>query len=165
MLESEDGLIWRKAALFRKEHGNETAFLFEPDGRVLAVIRGVGSGAELCESKPPYQQWQRTDLGRFMGGPLLAKWGARYVVGGRRLGNGGPRTALYWLRDGRLHEFAELPSGGDNSYPGLVELSPTRALVSYYSSHEKDDSGAPITAIYLAELEIGSGEESSDANR
>jgi len=45
-----------------------------------------------------------------------------------------------------------LPSGGDNSYPGFVELAPGRALVSYYSSHERDASGKPITAIYLAEL-------------
>jgi len=51
-----------------------------------------------------------------------------------------------------LHEFAEFPSGGDNSYPGFIELAPGRALVSYYSSHERDSSGKPITAIYLAEL-------------
>ena len=33
------------------------------------------------------------------------------------------KTSLYWLINDRLVEFAELPSGGDNSYPGLVELS------------------------------------------
>ena len=53
-----------------------------------------------------------------------------------------------------MHEFAELPSGGDNSYPGFLELAPGRALVSYYSSHEKDASGKTITAIYLAELAL-----------
>jgi hypothetical protein len=47
-----------------------------------------------------------------------------------------------------------LPSDGDNSYPGFVELGPTRGLVSWYSSHEKDDSGKTITAIYLADLEV-----------
>lgn len=36
-----------------------------------------------------------------------------------------PRTTLYWLRDSRLHEAAELPGGGDNSYPGSVELDDT----------------------------------------
>jgi hypothetical protein len=45
-----------------------------------------------------------------------------------------------------------LPSDGDNSYPGFVELSPSRGWLSYYSSHEKDAAGKPITAIYLAEL-------------
>jgi hypothetical protein len=63
-------------------------------------------------------------------------------------------SSLCWLVDDRLHEFAELPSGGDNSYPGFIALSPTRAIVSYYSSHERDASGKTITAIYLAELEI-----------
>jgi hypothetical protein len=77
------------------------------------------------------------------------------VVGGRKtIGDKGPTTSLCWLVNDQLHEFAELPSGGDNSYPGLVEISPTRALVSWYSSHEKDSSGKPITAIYLADLEI-----------
>ena len=68
--------------------------------------------------------------------------------------DGGPRTTLYWLANDALEEFAELPSAGDNSYPGFLELSPTRALVSYYSTHEKDEAGKPITAIYLAELAI-----------
>jgi hypothetical protein len=53
-----------------------------------------------------------------------------------------------------LHEFAELPSGGDNSYPGFVEMGPGRALVSWYSAHEKDANGRAMTAIYLADLEI-----------
>ena len=61
---------------------------------------------------------------------------------------------MYWLDDDRLVEFAELPSGGDNSYPGFVELSPTRGLLSWYSSHEKDAAGQEITAIYMADLGI-----------
>ena len=86
--------------------------------------------------------------------PLLARWGDRYLVGGRKTAGAPARTALSWLIDGQLHEFAVLPSGGDNSYPGFVELSATRGFVSWYSSHEKDDSGKSITAIYLAELKI-----------
>jgi len=159
MLESDDGLIWKKAALFKEHDGDETAFLFEPDGSVLAVVRGNPS--QLCRSRPPYQQWQRKDLGRFIGGPLLARWGDRYLVGGRKTLGGKPTTALYWLLSDELREVAELPSAGDNSYPGFIELSPTRALVSYYSSHEKDQSGKPITAIYLAELAI---EEATPGN-
>lgn len=33
-------------------------------------------------------------------------------------------------------------------------LSPSRAVVSWYSSHEKDGDGKTITAIYMAELEL-----------
>ncbi len=152
MLESDDGLIWRKRAVFQETAGDETAFLFEPAGGVLAVGRRGGAAAQLLRSAPPYTQWKRKDLDRYVGGPLLAKWGDHYLVGGRKMSKEGPKTSLCWLVDDQLREFAELPSGGDNSYPGFVELSPGRALVSYYSSHERDSSGTPITAIYLSEL-------------
>ena len=40
------------------------------------------------------------------------------------------------------------------NYVIIPELSPTRALVSWYSSHETDADGKTITAIYLADLKI-----------
>ena len=140
------------------------AFLFEPDGRILAIGRAFPD-AELLESKPPWTEWRRRDFDRHIGGPLLVKWGNRYLVGGRKsgekfVGDRGPKTTLYWLNtdadDGSkfLTEFAELPSAGDNSYPGFIQLSETRAVVSWYSSHEKNDAGAQITAIYMADLEL-----------
>ncbi len=154
MLESDDGLIWRKAALFQESYGDETAFQFAPDGSVLAVCRsGGGRNAQVCRSTPPYQKWQRKDLDRYIGGPLLAKWQGHYLVGGRKT-IGKAVTTLYWLVGDRLEEIAELPSGGDCSYPGFVETGPGRAIVSYYSSHEKDAHGKTITAIYLAELAV-----------
>ncbi len=146
MLESEDGLSWRTRALFQQEWGNETAFLFASDGSVTAVARTVGN-AQLCRSAPPYGEWTRTDLGRYIGGPLLARWRGQYLVGGRHMTETQPAvTALYWLEGERIREVARLPSGGDNSYPGLVELPTGDALVSWYSSHDEG------TAIYLAEL-------------
>ncbi|MBN1422330.1 MAG: exo-alpha-sialidase [Planctomycetes bacterium] len=155
MLESDDGLIWRTRSLFQETWGDETAMLFEPDGRVLAVARRGTRAAQLCRSAPPYSTWERVDLDRYIGGPLLARWGERYVVGGRKMPGGrDPKTSLCWLIGDGLHEFAELPSGGDNSYPGFVALDPARALVSWYSSHERDESGKTITAIYMADLEI-----------
>ena len=135
MLESDDGLIWRKRAVFQEIAGDETAFLFEPDGRVLGIGRRGSGPAQLLRSAPPYTQWERKDLDRYIGGPLVTKWGERYVVGGRKTTKpGGPKTSLCWLVGDKLHEFAEFPSGGDNSYPGFVELSPTRGLLSHYSS-------------------------------
>jgi hypothetical protein len=155
MLESDDGLIWKKRALFTENGGNETAFLFERDGAVLAVDRHSSKHSLLIRSKPPYTEWSRQPLERFIGGPLLVKWGEHYLVGGRHsTKDRGPKTTLYWLVGDKLQEFTEFPSAGDNSYPGFVELSPTRALISYYSSHEKHEDGKPFTAIYLAELNI-----------
>jgi len=157
LLASEDGLVWRFAGLFTEEHGDETAFLFEEDGSLLALHRGGGSqAAQVCRSIPPYQDWTRTALDRNVGGPLVIKWGDRYLVGGRKtIGPNAPVTALYWLLDDQLQEMAELPSGGDNSYPGFVEMDETHGLLSYYSSHEGNDPEELRAAIYLAELVLG----------
>ncbi len=156
LFESDDGLVWKKRAYFAESAGDETAFLFESDGSLLAIGRHGGrKNARIYRSKPPYSDWERTDLDRPIGGPLVAMWGKHTLVGGRKTTPEiGPTTSLCWLVGDKLHEFAELPSGGDNSYPGFVELSPTRALISYYSSHEKDAAGKPITAIYMAELNL-----------
>ncbi len=156
MLESDDGLIWRTRALFQEVRGDETAFQFERDGGIVAIGRRGRDRAQLLRSEPPYERWERKELGRYIGGPLLVQWGGRYMVGGRKMGEDGSyKTSLCWLEGDALREFAELPSGGDNSYPGFVEMSDRRALVSWYSSHEKDEAGRAITAIYLADLEVG----------
>ncbi|MDF1656999.1 MAG: hypothetical protein P1U58_05265 [Verrucomicrobiales bacterium] len=152
MLESDDGLVWKFHSLFQPDRGDETAFLFEPDGALIAVSRSGSEPAQLVRADPPWQEKSRIDFPDYIGGPLLAKWGDRYLVGGRRNTTEGARTALYWLEGETLIQFATLPSGGDNSYPGFVELDNGNGLVSWYSSHEKDEDGNPITAIYLAEL-------------
>ena len=90
---------------------------------------------------------------------MLARWGQDYLVGGRKtIDPDHPRTALYWLVDNQLVEAAELPSGGDNSYPGFVELGTIsgrrRGLLSYYSSHEGSGTLLAPSAIYLAELSL-----------
>ena len=154
LLVSEDGLVWRYRSLFQETLGNETAFLFEPDGTLLALSREGSDQSQLARARPPYVDWKRTKLPTYIGGPLLAEWGGHQVVGGRRTTAAGPKTTLYWLKDEVLIPFAELPSAGDNSYPGLVTLDDGRGLVSWYSSHEKDEQGRPLTAIYLAELTI-----------
>ena len=154
MLESDDGLIWRYHCLFQEDRGDETAFVFLDDGSMTAISRSGSRPAQLVKSQPPYLECTRKDLSEYVGGPLLARWGDRWLVGGRRSTDHGPQTTRYWLVDARLPPLAELPSGGDNSYPGFVELSPTRGVVSWYSSHEKDENGHTMTAIYMADLEI-----------
>ncbi len=148
MLESDDGLVWRSQAKFQTVDGDETAFLFERDGSVIGIGRRR-STAQLLRSNPPYQKWRRTDLDRHIGGPLLARWGGRLIVGGRRSTQEGPKTSLCWLNGDKLSEIASLPSAGDNSYPGFVAITPTKAVVSWYSSHENSE-----TAIYMADLSI-----------
>lgn len=156
MLESDDGLIWRRKAVFQPTGGDETAFQFDTVGNVTAIARGYGKNpAQVLRAAPPWTNWQKTKLDRYIGGPLLVNWGDRQVVGGRELTDAGSRTSMYWLKTDSLQKFAELPSGGDTSYPGFIEVDSSRAVMSWYSSHEKDDQGQTITAIYLADLKIG----------
>ena len=155
MLESDDGFVWRKRATFQEIDGDETAFQFLPDGSILGIGRRGKKSAQLLTSKAPWTDWQLSDLKQYIGGPLLTRWNDRWVVGGRKTTAGsGPRCALHWLVGDTLHQFADLPSGGDTSYPGFLQLSPHKAVVSWYSSHEKDDNGQSITAIYMAELSM-----------
>ena len=56
-------------------------------------------------------------------------------------------------------ELCSLPSGGDNSYCGLVADGPGALLVSYYSQHEFE--GVPgfvlndkPAALYLARVRV-----------
>jgi hypothetical protein len=168
LLASRDGLTWHTAGLFRERYGNETAFLFEADGELIALCRGredaalgEAAPAQICRSRPPYTQWERQDLSPNVGGPLLARWGSwpdgspRYLAGGRNTeGPSQPTTQLYWLIDDRLEPALTLPSGGDNSYPGMVALSDERALVSYYSSHRAANPDLPSADIYVAEIRI-----------
>jgi len=153
LLQSFDGFTWTPLSLIQPTHGDETALLFENNDDLLAVARAGGRPAQLCSAKPPYTDWKCTDLDRHIGGPLLARWGNQILVGGRKHTEDGPVTALYELVGTELQEVAILPSGGDNAYPGFVELGPDSALLSYYSSHEGSGTGLAPSAIYLASLE------------
>ena len=154
LMRSEDGIHWQPLGLMQTNYGDETAILIEADGNALAVARcTLGRPSQLCRAQPPYTAWTRHDLTRYVGGPLLTKWGARYLVGGRKVvDRSKPTTVLYWLNDGELEEILELPSGGDNSYPGFIELTPTQGLLSYYSSHEGSGTSLAPCHIYVAAL-------------
>ena len=156
MLASDDGLVWRTAGLLTEDHGNETAFQFDEQGMVWALARGdEGMPARICRSVPPYEHWQRVQLGQNVGGPMLHRWGDRWLAAGRRMSDPkNPRTVLYLLQDDELHEAAELPSGGDTSYPGFVPLNDHRGLLSFYSSHEGSGRSVAPCHIYVAEIRI-----------
>ena len=160
LLCSDDGWVWHTAGYFARGHGDETAFLVEADGSILALVRGADPvPARLCRLRPPYQEPELVDLERNVGGPLLARWGDRLLVAGRRrVSPERAATCLSWLIEDRargtaaLHDVAELPSGGDTSYPGFVDLGEGRGLLSYYSSHEGSGGGSAPSHVYLAGL-------------
>lgn len=90
---------------------------------------------------------------------MLARWNRHDLVGGRHTLYGKRVCALDWLVDDQLYPILELPSDGDTSYPGFVQLNERRALVSYYSSHDHTPvlpGSEPSSSIFIAELEMSS---------
>ncbi|MCK5922115.1 MAG: hypothetical protein KAG66_14325, partial [Methylococcales bacterium] len=124
LFESTDGSTWKVTSVYQDDRGDETSFLFEPNGDFIAVTRRGGPHpVQMVRGKPPYQKWEHKDFGFFMGGPMIKKWGDRYIVGGRRNFKKGKKTGLYWLIGNELKSIAILPSGGDNSYPGFAQIN------------------------------------------
>lgn len=142
--------------LFDEGYPNETAMVFLEDDTCYCLLRRDGSSntAQLGISAPPYREWTWKDLGVRIGGPDLIQIPDGRFIAGVRLYDGGARTSLCWLdpEQGKLTEFAKLPSGGDTSYPGMV-WHDGQLWVSYYSGHEASELPA-TTSIYLARVVI-----------
>lgn len=157
-LASEDGLHWTRHSVVRHEYGDEMAFLFEEDGTLVGVARdrrGLEAPASFVTSRPPYNEWRLRPLDMNVGGPFIGKICGQYFVAGRRMKKSEPfATVLCWLEESTLREFAVVPSGGDNGYPGFIQTGPRQGLLSYYSSHEgnTESPGKPPSAIYIARL-------------
>ncbi|MDG2022079.1 MAG: hypothetical protein P8J59_09035 [Phycisphaerales bacterium] len=128
---------------------NEVTLRFEGDGTMRAIIRREAGDRRAWRgiAAPPYENWSFEPLGEPLGGPdFMALGDGVWLVGGRRYAPDGQSTVLASIdADGVWSDLAELPSGGDTSYPGFVRIGDT-ILVSYYSSHEGR------TSIYLATL-------------
>ena len=157
LLTSDDGWVWKFHTIVQPEYGDETDYRFEEDGTLMGLARSGRNAALIVRSQPPYKKFDRLALDRHIGGPMLMKWKGHYLAGGRNTLYGKRVCALYWLADDRLHPILELPSGGDCSYPGFVQLDKSRAMVSYYSSHEdhpRQKGKEPPSSIFVAELEL-----------
>jgi len=132
-------------------YANETSMVFLPDGTCYCLLRrgGKPNSGLLGTSQPPYTEWIWKDLGVRIGGPEMFQLPDGRFIAAVRLYDDIQRTSLCWVdpKEGTLTECLKLPSGGDNSYPGLV-WHDGLLWVSYYSSHEGK------TSIYLAKVRI-----------
>lgn len=151
---SRDGVGFQThvETLFDEGYPNEVGLIFLPNDDALCLLRRDGDSAsgQLGVSKPPYRQWQWTDLKRRIGGPVLHRTADGRLIAVVRLYDQGPvRTAVCELDDqsGELSELLAIPSGGDTSYAGIVERDGL-LWISYYSSHEGK------TSIYLAKVRL-----------
>lgn len=154
LYQSDDGKAFRQigSELAVKGYANETGLIFLEDDSAMCVLRRdrQPNSAMLGRALPPYTDWKWQDLGEYVGGPELMKTkDGRYLVAGRSRTSSGAKTMIWELDPdkAKLHPLTVLPSGGDTSYPGLVEHD-GKLWVSYYSSHEGK------TNIYLAEVRL-----------
>ncbi len=154
LLKTADGVSYAPVAELKLEgRPNETTLRPLADGRMAAFVRREGGNklGVVGVAGAPFTDWSWKETSQRVGGPnfIQLKSGA-LIAGGRKYGPGGARTILATLGlDGAYQELIEFPSGGDTSYPGLVEHD-GKLWVSYYSSHEGK------TSIYLATIPVAS---------
>jgi len=151
LYKSKDGLKYEKVADLKLRYLSEATLVFDGDVLYCLERRSKGSPdtAVLGRSEPPYTNWTWKDLGVTIGGPNLLRFSdGTWLAASRLRQQDQSRTVLFQLdpKAGALRPVLTLPSGGDNSYPGLV-WHDNQLWVSYYSSHKDKAS------IYLARLQ------------
>jgi hypothetical protein len=149
LFKGDDGKKYAPLTKFDVPNATEASIAF--DGETMLCLQrrdGKPNTAWLGVSKAPYTNWSWKDLGVYFGGPhLLRTPDGTWLAAGRMTTTGKPQTVLCELdvKAGRLTPQLTLPSGGDNSYAGLV-WHDGQLWMSYYSSHEGKAS------IYLARV-------------
>jgi len=130
---------------------NETSIAFKRSGLAFCLTRRDGSNcnALLGTSKAPYKKWNWIDLNIAVGGPKLLFLNNNTMIAAFRVfTEDDAKTMVYQFSElGEVKHLYTLPSSGDCSYPGLVEVN-GQLWVSYYSSHNSN------TSIYLAKFSI-----------
>ena len=145
---SGDGLDWRWITEFILPDNiwtaSETTLRVMPDGEMVALTRPDWIGT----SPPPYTDWQWTRIAQGMGGPNFIRCSDGTLwASARGRYKDEPGTVLARMTRTTYEPVMLLPSGGDCSYPGMVEHEGL-LWMSYYSSHQGK------TSIYLARIEV-----------
>jgi hypothetical protein len=132
---------------------SEATVRFLADETMVVLLRSEEKDrhAWIGTSKAPYEKFEWRDGGRSAGGPdfLVAKEGRMFYGGRDFMEKGAAKTVFGEMAaDEGLRPLLTLPSGGDTSYPRLVEAEGGVIWMSYYASHEGK------TAIYLAKVRV-----------
>jgi len=139
---SADGIRWGQIADFPTP-SSEVYLDFDAQQVLWALVRNQYPANELvlCRAEPPYTRIEvHKRMPTTVGGPMVKRLPTGCVMITRHWdppGRRNLRSEVLWLPDGgELQSVTRLPSGGDTSYAAWLDLSPGRAIVSYYSSHE-----------------------------
>lgn len=147
---SDDGRTFEKLTdLEVTGRPNETTMRFLENGDCLALVRRELGDQQgwIGVSRAPYRTWQWKPCGHRLGGPNFIQLPNQQLWAAGRSYPGGSKTILARLTPESYEPQLTLPSGGDNSYPGLV-WHEGLLWMSYYSSHEGK------TSIYLAKIRL-----------
>lgn len=142
-----DGIHYERIGEFEPSETSECTIRFAANDEMVVLARS-GNETRIGTSFPPYRSFRWTVLAGALGGPnFIPLPDGRWVAGSRGRNKEGPETVLSWMTRTTYTPFLTLPSGGDNSYPGLV-WHEGLLWVSYYSTHEGK------TSIYLAKVRL-----------
>ena len=143
LFRSNDGIAWERLVEIPSP-GNETFLDFDKNGILWLLVRRQDQGnvLVLCRAQAPYETITiERQMPMALGGPFVKRLEHGWIIITRQWdppGRRNLRTEIFWLADGaeRPRSITRLPSGGDTSYAACLDVSPGRAIVSYYSSHE-----------------------------
>lgn len=136
---------------------NECTIRFDKSGKMYVLVRrekGDQVGM-IATSDAPYKDWTLKKMDKRLGGPnFIFLDDERLLIGTRQYVPipGSDKTkhgTVLYITDlnGKINKKIDFPSGGDNSYPGLLVYQ-DKLWMSYYSSHEGK------TSIYLAKIPL-----------
>jgi hypothetical protein len=133
---------------------NESTIRFDKSGKMYVMVRRETEDqmGVMAVSNFPYTSWNYHKMSIRLGGPNFQFLGKNSLIMGSRLHEGKAATTALHVTDlnGKILKSIKLPSGGDNSYPGLV-MDKKQLWVAYYSSHE-GKSNIYLTKISLKDL-------------
>ena len=118
---------------------NEATIRFLSGSEMTILVRREGDDkmGMIGTSRAPYTDWTWEKLDFRLGGPNFEMFPIdKILIATRRYSEEGNYTALMMGKKGEeFTEVMRLPSGGDNSYPGMLSIG-GYVWMSYYSSHE-----------------------------
>lgn len=142
--ESSNGIDWKKQQVIHEgtDQPNEVFPEFQSDGSLIALCRREGKNRRplLLRSKPPYTQWDKTELDVPIAGPCLWTVDGEIFISGRWfLSPRAAHTAIFRVVENKVEMIAVLPSGPDfdHSYMGVARWPNNRHrfALSYYANH------------------------------
>jgi hypothetical protein len=149
---TDDGIAYTKVADPNPPCSpSETTIRFLPDDTMVMLVRAEPGqkNAVIGTSRAPYKDWTWHDAGRPVQGPnFIVLDDGRMFYAGRDFPEKQARTVFGQMTADHCTPLITLPSGGDNSYPGLAQSTPGELLMTYYSSHEGK------AAIYAARIAL-----------